>query len=38
MQSIGEIRHAFHRQGESIRRIAKDLNLSLHTVKKLLRG
>ena len=37
METIRKIRMAFKRDGKSIRRIARDFNLSCNTVKKVLR-
>ena len=37
METIRKIRMAFKRDGKSIRRIARDFNLSRNTVKKVLR-
>jgi transposase len=38
VETIRKIRCAYHRDGKSIRQIAKDFNLSRNTVKKVLRG
>ncbi len=38
METIRKIRCAYHRDGKSIRQIARDFNLSRNTVKKVLRG
>jgi transposase len=38
VETIGKIRHAHHRQGKSIRQIARDYRLSKNTVKKILRN
>lgn len=38
VETIGKIRHAHHRQGKSIREIARVFRLSKNTVKKILRS
>ena len=38
METIGKIRLAFHRDGNSIRKITKDLTLSRNTVRKVIRS
>ena len=38
METIRKIRCAYHRDGRSIRRIARDFHLSRNTEKKVLRG
>ena len=38
METIRKIRFAIHRDGKSIRKTAKDLNLSRNTVRKVIRS